>query len=574
MDSTNTIGSLLDSFITMVQDRGGIDSIWREEPVDLLTFFTSPDFLNETPYEGKQTEFLQAVNDIVMWKMSGSKECPENLRQVTEIVGMFGKGSGKDFLISGVLAWMAYLLCCLANPQKYFGFASDEPIDLINVAMNAYQANNVFFKKLKARLTNCKWFRKVNYNPTEKEGAAHNEFQITKNQIRFYRNITAHSAHSEADSFEGFNPLVAIFDEIGGFEMDAAENAYQTLKSSATSRYGSKSLMIFISFPRHTQDFIMQKYAEATVDKDPEVYAMKGASWEVNKRIKKEDFAKEYARDPEGARMRLECEPPEYYAGLFQFPEKVDEVIEVGKHSQCPNLVVAQKITTRTLASGEQRHFLGLELYNLELNPAYTYYLGGDCGVENDSYVISLFHAEPTLITTVEDGVEVTKWFNKPVEDLLLEWRPSKKDRLPVDLMNVADVLEQICRQVHVKKAIFDKFNSAEVVQRLMSYGVDAEDKNWSNPFQLQIYTNLRGLIYTDQISLLDHVSDDPERLNANEQLKHLRLINGSKIDHDPDKGKDFSDARAGAVWLCTMDEAESTTHFAMPVLLGTKRRG
>lgn len=570
------MNNLLNDFITLAEGNVEKKGLWREEPVDLLTFLKSPDFLNEKPFPGKQTELLEIVDEIIRYKLTGNEKlCREDLRKITELVVLFGKGSGKDFLASCILAYMCYILCCMNDPHKYFGFGQDEPIDLINVAINAYQANNVFFKKFKARLINCKWFKRVNYNPSESDSAFYNEYQITKNQIRFYKNITAHSAHSEADSFEGFNPLIVIFDEIGGFEYENAENAYGTLRSSALSRYNDKILLIFISFPRSEEDFMMKKYNESQTD--PQVYGIKGKSWEVNPTIKRENLQKDYDRDPEGARMRYECEPPKYMQGLFQFPEKIDEVVALGKKSQCTGLLISEKITTRTLQNGVERHFTGLEIHNLQLNPAYTYYLGGDGGVETDSYVLCLMHGEPVLVTTIENGETVEKWINKPVEDLILEWRPSKKDRLPVDLLNVADVLEQICSQVHVKKALFDKFNSADVVQRLMQFGVEAEDKNFSNPFQLQIYQNLKGLIYTGNIELLDHTIEDTHygnnRLNANEELKHLQLINGNKIDHPKGGSKDFSDARASAAWICSTDEPNTIQHFSMPVIMGASRK-
>ena len=564
---SNLFDDLLGNFLTMAEDSIENQGLWRERPVDLLTFFKDKNYLGESPYPGKQTELLETVNKMLWHKIGGESEiCPEDLQKVTELVVMFGKGSGKDFLASGILAYVCYMILCMNDPHSFFGFGQDEPIDLINVAINAYQANNVYFKKLKARLMNCPWFKKVTVEPRH-----HNEFQLTKNQIRFYKGVTAHSAHSEADSFEGFNPLVVIFDEIGGFEYEKAEDAYATLRSSALSRYNTKTLLIFISFPRSQDDFMFKKFNEA--GHDPEVYAVTGKSWEINPKIKRASLEKDYIRDPEGSAMKYECIPPKYKEGLFQFPEKIDTVIEFGKHAQCPNLMVTEKISCRTLGNGEERHFLGLELHNLHLNPQYTYYIGGDCGVTTDSYCIVLCHGEPTLMEVVENGEVIEKMVNKPVEDLILEWKPSKKERLPVDLINVAEVLEQICQQVYVKKAIFDKFNSAEVVQRLMSYGVEAEDKNWSNPFQVQIYQNLKGMIYTGNISLLDHNTMGTGYLNANEELKHLKLINGNKIDHDKDKAKDFSDARAGAVWICSTDEPESMEHFAMPVIAGARRR-
>lgn len=561
--------SLLEDFIGMAEGTRVNTGLWREHPVDLLTFFKSKDFLGETPYEGKQSEFLDAVNHILWWKVTGDKSfCPADLQEITEMVVLFGKGSGKDFLASGILAYVCYLLCCMNNPQEFAGFGQDEPIDLINVAVNAYQANNVFFKKLKARLNNCKWFTKINGYPER-----YNEFQLTKNQLRFYKNITAHSAHSEGDSFEGFNPFMVIFDEIGGFEVEAANDIYATLRSSATSRYNDKMLLIFISFPRHAEDFMMTKYREAVQHKDPQVWATRGKSWEVNPKIRRSSLDKDYERDPEGSKVKYECIPPEVAEGLFQFPEKIMEAVVTGRHAQCPQLVIQNKVTTRTMQSGEQRHFIGIELFNLQLDPQFTYYLGGDGGVQTDSYVISLFHAEPTVMTVQDvSGEWVDKWVNKPVEDLIIEWRPSKKDRLPVDLLNVAEILETICKQVYVKKALFDKFNSAEVVQRLMTFGVEAEDKNFSNPFQVQIYNNLKGYIYTNNIELLDHTEQESKKLNANEELKYLKILNGNKIDHDLDKTKDYSDARAAAVWITTTDEVVPPTHFSMPLLAGASR--
>lgn len=558
------LDKLLGSFLDMADNSTKTAGIWREQPVDLLTFFR--DSLGENPYPGKQTELLEVTNKVMWYKLTGEGDvCPEELRQVEEMIVMFGKGSGKDFLASGIMAWVCYLLCCMNDPQGYFNFGAGEPIDLINVAINAQQANSVYFKKFKARLQSCKWFVRTNMEPVMP-----NEYQQLKNQIKFYQNITAHSAHSEADSYEGYNPLMVIYDEYGGFDPEKAEDCYATLRSSSVSRYNEKLLHMFISFPRHQNDGMMIKYREATIDKELKVWATIGKSWEVNPRIKRESLQRDYDRDPEGSMLKYEAIAPLYADGLFQFPEQIDKVVMVGKSSQCPALIVQQKISTRQLQSGEERHFIGLELFNLALDPQYTYYIGGDAGTTTDSYIITLFHAEPTLIQTVQEGVTVEKWFNKPVEDLILQWKPSKKDRLPVDLLNVAEILEQICKQVFVKKALFDKFNSAEVVQRLMTYGVEAEDKNWSNPFQLQIYQNLKGLIYTGQVNLLDHAILDG--LNANEELKALKLINGNKVDHERDKSKDFSDARAGAVWICSMDEVEASTHFALPTLFGANR--
>lgn len=558
----------------LVEESIGSGGMWREYPVDLLTFFKSEKFLNETPYEGKQTELLETLNKIIWWKLTGNeKYCEEDLREVLEAIILFGKGSGKDFLISGFMAYMAYLLCCMSDPHEFLSFGKDEPIDLINVAINSNQANEVFFKKLKARLRNCSWFKEVKH----RQPTAYNEFQVMRNKIRFYKNITCHSAHSEAEAYEGFNPLIVIFDEYGGYAPENAKNGYDILKTSASTRYGTKYLLIFISYPRSENCPMYTKYKEALKDTSGTMWHITGATWEVNLKVKREDIEKQYEDDPETMEMMIECKPPSHSEGLFKFPERIDEVTMWGRHAQNQDLVIEETVTKRTLANGEEKHFIGLQLHNLRLDPQYTYYLGGDCGVTEDSYVLCLGHGEPVEAQVVENGEVITKWINKPIEDLILEWRPNKKERLPVDLLNVADIIEQICQQVYVKKALFDKFNSAETVQRLISYGVDAEDKAFSNPFQLKIYQNGKSLIYGGNVQLLDYKPKNPKICPPNEELKAVKLINGNKIDHDNkigDKlvGKDFSDARMSFIWLCSSDPPDSVKNFSMPLIMGAQR--
>jgi hypothetical protein len=567
-DTTPNIGDILDDFIGIASSNVENAGIWREYPVEFMEFFKSEEYLGESPFPGKQTELVEVINQLLWWKFTGdASKRNDILKNVNEVVCLWGKGAGKDFMASAVLAYVCYLICCLGDPQEFFSKAKGSHLDVINVALNAYQAKNVFFSEFEARLTNCKWFTKSVNRPVK-----YNEFQKVDTQIRFYNNLVAHSAHSEAGAFEGFNPIMVIYDEIGGFTEEKANFCYRTLRSSSLTRYGDKSLSLFISFPRHEKDFIMKKYKESAEDLSGQVYAMKAASWEVNPTINKEHFKKDYENDPESAKLMYECIPPKYSSGLFQFPERIDEVTVVGKVSQSP-VVIENVITNRTLKSGEMKYYVGIKLHGLNLDPAFTYYLGGDCGTKRDSYIITLYHAEPVTTVAIENGEEVVSVVNKPVEDLILEWKPDLEQRLPVDLVNVSEVLEQICRQVYVKKALFDSFNSADLMQRLQTMGIDAEDKQWSNPFQVKLYKNFKALVYTGMIELLDYISPHPSvKLQPNEELKWLKLINDKKVDHDSDKTKDFSDARVAAVWACSTDEAELPSHTADPVIKSAKR--
>lgn len=914
--SDDLFKDLLEEVINIAETHNQQKGIWREKPVDLVTFFK--EYLGETPYPGKQTELLEIVNKIL-----NKDNLPENdpLREVTEVVAMWGKGSGKDFIISGIVAYVPYYLNCMYDPQGYFGFGKGEPIDIINIAKNAKQAENVFFTKLKARLRSCSWFKKVDRPPE-----AYNEYQEKKDTIIFYNNIRAFSGHSEAASFEGFNPLVAIFDEVGDFEWNLAEFCYDTLRSSAISRFGKRALLLFISYPRSADDFIMYKYKQGQDPEFPEVISSKGTTWEVNPSRKKEDFAMDYAKDPEGAKMRYEsltgdtliwtaegalridevqdgaiirtahgarevqmfiesgekevyrvitkegyeikgsinhpmkvysnrkkpwdsksfiwktigelergdaiyldldndlfghgdmpkemalliggllsngtfhkrkdgrkyvcwyfgkdrdlaelyknafekvfkrsvnivenskrgdlyircdsqdvceefekwgltpanahdktipssifkqpkeviieflkayvdadgyvskngivtitscnlkmlkqlqqlllmlgirsritkdkenrksfyknkeivstdsyrlylsktesfyfhkliklnlprkrerqniityeslrpdrrhqqkyaivekveyvgkekcydlwvepenefiangmavhnCVPPAQRGGFFQYPERIDQCVKPGKVNPC---TLEEIVITETLHDGQERHFIGydVELFRetLELDPSKTYYLGLDGGLKSDSFALSLFHAEVFYEEVLEGGEAVEKARNKPVEVLLIEWKPDQARRIPVSVQNVIDIVEVICQKVFVKKALMDGFNSGALLQKLAELGVEAEDKVFSNPFQLSIYTQFKNLAYTGHLELLDYEQ-------ANEDMKHIQLVNGNKIDHEKGRSKDTCDARCAAVYLCATDEPEEITNWAMPVILGAVRQ-
>lgn len=555
-EERNLLSSLFEDVINLAESVNESRGLWREQPVGLVEFFEK--FLGEKPFPGKQTELLQTVEKIL-----AKDELPEDdkLRQVTEYAAMWGKGSGKDFIISGIVAYVPYRLNCMYDPQGYFGFGKGEPIDIINLAKNAKQAENVFFTKLKARLASCKWFKKVDHPPE-----AFNEYQEKKDTIIFYNNIRAFSGHSEAGSFEGFNPLVGIFDEVGDFEWDLAEFCYDTIRSSAMSRYGKRALLLFISFPRSADDFMMYKYRQGQDPSFPEVMSSIGASWEVNLNIKREDLEMDYRKDPEGAAMRYECIPPANRGGFFKYPERIDDCVKKGKQ----NPVVLEEITlTTVLENGEERHFVGYDVNvfkeTLELDVSKTYYLGLDGGIEKDSYTLSLFHGETYYEEAIEGGEAVEKARNKPVEDLLIEWKPDTTYKIPVSVQNVIDIVEAICEKVHVKKALMDKFNSGAMVQKLMELGVEAEDKVFSNPFQLAIYTNFKNLAYTGQLELLDIEE-------ANDDMKHILIVNSNKIDHEKGRSKDTCDARVAAVHLCSSDEPDEIKHWSMPTIAGVHR--
>lgn len=150
-----------------------------------------------------------------------------------------------DYTSTIVCAYIVYLLLCLQDPAKYYGKPSGDTIDILNIAVNAEQAKNVFFANFKKRIQNCSWFDGKYDTPTQ-------------NSISFDKSIRVFSGHSEREAFEGLNLFVAVLDEISAFALESpsgeqgksADGVYKMYRASVDSRFADYGKVIMLSFPR------------------------------------------------------------------------------------------------------------------------------------------------------------------------------------------------------------------------------------------------------------------------------------------------------------------------------------
>jgi len=140
------------------------DDNFEEKPVDVKTFVESPEYLGQPPLSDIQYDIVNAMSQVYkkedLQKMMGAEEGARYYAKYTknEIILQLGKGSGKDFVSTVACAYVVYKLLCLKDPARYFGKPSGDAIDIINVAINAQQAKNVFFKGFKTKIERSPWF--------------------------------------------------------------------------------------------------------------------------------------------------------------------------------------------------------------------------------------------------------------------------------------------------------------------------------------------------------------------------------------------------------------------------------
>ena len=156
---------------------------------------------------------------------------------INELMIQWGEGSGKNTACARSLAYIAYWLTCLYNPQEYLKIGKNTPIVLCNVSFREEHASGIFFKQFTTCLKNTinpatgkNWFEEQGMDLREGK-------DIQTRKVIFPNHIEATSESSIRYTAEGKNVLVAVFDEIAEFRYDKAKALYNNLKNTAFSRF-------------------------------------------------------------------------------------------------------------------------------------------------------------------------------------------------------------------------------------------------------------------------------------------------------------------------------------------------
>lgn len=531
---------------------------------------------------------------------------PGAARAYQAAVLLWGKGAGKDYICSVVVAYLVHVLLCLRNPGAYLGLAPGEAIDIVNVAYNADQAKRVFFAKFKQRLERWRWLRE-NFDVFEagrrkwKEtgGAGRPRVDINDNEVVFPNLIRCVSRHAQNESYEGLNVIAWIMDEASAFltktKEENAGKIHKTLESSATSRFQKRWVGFIISYSRHADDFTCKQLRDAKARPELGYYADgPRATWEVNEGTARQErvevrpghyvpveFANHYLKDFDDSRARYECMPPAAVDALIKEPQRLWDAVQRGR---APLIEWEATVTRREVAGGEVREYAAVRI--LKMRPLPTgarLYVHGDPARSSDGFGLGFAHGVPATVMTYVPAAEVmtarkiralglepeamVPWerdVTRTVIDALLIWRPNPRLNRHVDLINVQDVLWEILKHYgrsrfggtrDVAGITFDQYDSAETIQRLNAGRYYAENEAWSNPFQHRIFRGTRSAFYNDLVTLPDTpsiTSDDPSEPGAIYELTRVQEIDGHKIDHPEGGSKDLADVVARLVEHCT----------------------
>jgi hypothetical protein len=525
------------------------EDAFEEKPVDIEVFVT--EYLSLPPLSEYQYTMIKASTQIykkeTLIKLYGEDEGLKRWGQTcNEVIFQLGKGSGKDYTSTIACAYVVYLLLCLKDPARYYGKPPGDSIDIINVAVNAVQAQQVFFKGFKNRITRCRWFD-GKYN--EKVGS-----------VEFIKSITVHSGHSQRESWEGYNLLFAVLDEISGFDLDStsgneqaktASAIYKMFRGSVDSRFPQFGKLVLLSFPRFKNDYIQQRYNEVVAQKEiimrkhkfkvdvdlpdgiegnefeieweedhiinysvPRVFALKRPTWEINPTIKIQDLAMNFYSDPVDALSRFACMPPDAIDAFFKSREKIEKAFN--------NLNLA--------LDTENRFKDWFQPDNEKM-----YYVHVDLAQKHDHCAVALAHVDSWV--TMKMAGAMTDAAPKVVVDAIRYWTPTSDKS--VDFTEVKDYIISLKhRGFNIRRVTFDRWNSFDMMEQLKAQGINCEILSVAKKH----YEDMALVIMEERLS-------GPFIQLLIDELLQLRIVKKDKVDHPRKGSKDLADATCGAIY-------------------------
>ena len=523
---------------------------FEETPVDLRTFVVNPEYLSLPPLSELQYQLIEKSSQIykesTLIKLFGEKDGQRIFKQTcNEVIAQLGKGSGKDYCSTISVAYIVYLLLCLKDPAAYYGKPPGDSIDILNIAINAQQASNVFFKGFKTRIERSPWFV--------------GKYEAKASEMKFDKGITVHSGHSEREAFEGYNVIAVVLDEISGFAIESTsgndqaktgEAIYDMYRASVASRFPDFGKVILLSFPRFKNDYIQAHYESVIAEKEvvirsetmkmdndlpdgtdgnevtvqweedhiksylyPKTYAIKRPTWDVNPTKKLEDFKVDFYRNYMDALGRFACMPPEAVDAFFKSREKIEKAFN--------------NMNIPVDSFGRMEDWF-------QPDKDKEYFIHVDLAQKHDHCAVAMAHVNRWV------NVKVTNEYSQPAPiveiDAVRFWTPTADKS--VDFTEVKDyILSLKTRGFNIKVCTFDRWNSHDMMQQLKQYGINTELLSVAKKH----YDDMAMMISEERVS-------GPAIKLLIDELLQLRITR-DRVDHPRKGSKDLADAVCGSIF-------------------------
>jgi|GEM_PF-5529985 len=558
------------------------DMIDEDNEVDILTFVTSPYYLNIRTLQPAQRFILKIFYNLPLddkekciqlrsfpqdseGKLLTEKEYArylmnqkrtnlhvldiDELECPSELLLACGRRGGKTFIASIISAYESYKLIIKDNPQAYYNMAEDEIIKIVNIASSGDQALELA-TQIQNRIFNSEWFLPYisSYNNQELHLKTKHDIRKMKEEEKIYGKPLKHRATIKIESLlcsargtRGGSVIVSLFDELAHFVDNegnrGGKSVYESLTPSGAT-FGKDSKIICISSP-WTKSGIFYELFSTSYD-DLSTRMLQLPTWEMNPRIEFDFLISRYKKGPESFWTEYGAQFSTTVSGFFKFPERINECVDIIRYDEIwdeegekKKVAIYRQPILR--ATGRHRHYIAL-----------------DPATDNNGYALAMVHCESD-----SDGrliVVVDQWRKWSVDD------PEFSEFDFIDIELIDDYVLDLTRKFRVSLIAYDQFESAASIQKFIKCGIDAVKTHFSRQYNMKIYKNLRSIIYDRRLKLLYNELGISELIH----LQEKKVGKKQCIIEAPQSGDvitdDLADVLANAVFIATDNEMTSTS--------------
>lgn len=540
---------------------------WFEEKPASIEEFMGSDYLNISALV--RPGLRQALIDIF-----GKEVNPYKISGFESALFTGAIGIGKTTFASIALPYMCHWVLCLNNPQEYFELLSGSRIAFMQMSTSEKQATGVVFGDIFARIQNAPWF--INNYP--------HDDKFTK-QIKFPKDIWILPGGSLETSFEGYNILGGILDEMDSHKItedkDYADVGYDAIASRIASRFpifgddgleaGHKGLMICIGQMKKGNGFAARKYKE--LSSDPKSYVWRQTIWEsfgweryTNKQTgERNSFWYDTRRKkivPSGVKELLESsehimEVPTTYRRQFETnPEKaLRDLAGIPPASSDPFISLTDRIEEcrerwierygDTSPVRDDPHRILFEDWFRANSDPRKRHVHIDLGYSPEGDALGMAMGHVSAVVEIENELKPYIVFDA----LMRMHAPPGQEILIQDVRRIIYDLKED-RGFRIYSISMDGFQSTDSLQQFRKKRFMADylsvDKS-TLP-----YEDLRDAIYERRVEFPPYITylrlGDTDRVDiAYKELSELEYT-GKKVDHPSQGSKDVADAMAGVV--------------------------
>lgn len=306
----------------------------------------------------------------------------------------------------------------------------------------------------------------------------------------------------------GTAACAVLCDEIAYWNLDEnlKETDVEVLKAVRPNmkQFGRKAMMIKLSSPGIKQGVLYTEYIKWKDNELPNNYVIfKAPSWVWNTILPKQEFIDEWQLDQDGFDTEYRANFVDSLSN-FILPEFVDLAVMANTKYCTPDF-------------GEE----GKVIYKAAI----------DAGFKNDHFTFSVVGY---------NGHRIKQYVSKG-------WKGTKQE--PVKASEVAKYVKQVCKEFDIPRVAADQFAFNPLREIFDRYNVTLEECTFNPTFKKKIYFNLKKLIHSQQIDLLDNPIQSKE---IKELVVEQTNAGNFRIGHPSGGSDDYSDSMSIAAFLVT----------------------